>query len=92
MNKDINKPNKKTEIIGLIMLWIGIAMVLLRIFAIKETVLLIIGIILILLGSVVNMTGKVGAEKVVEMTSTYEKAKAKTIAKSIKEGLKDEDK
>lgn len=92
MNKDLNKPNKKIEFIGLILFIIGVVMILLRIFWIKELAVLVVGIFLLLFGAVLNMMGKFGLEKSVEITSSYEKAKAKNIAKGVKEGLKEEEK
>ena len=89
MSRNLNKPNKKLEIIGLIMFVIGASMVLLRIFVIKEAVMLIVGIPLGLFGAVVCSVGRFGLDKTVEMTSAYEKSKAKNIAKGVKEGLKD---
>ena len=92
MNKNLNKPNKKLEISGLIMFVIGIAMILLRVFVIKEMAILVIGIILLGLGAYAYMMGKVGFDKTVEITNAYDIAKSKAIAKAVKEGLKDEDK
>lgn len=92
MNKDLNKPNKKIEFIGLILFIIGVVMILLRIFWIKELAVLVVGILLLLFGAVLNMMGKFGLEKSFEITSSYEKVKAKNIAKGVKEGLKEEEK
>ena len=96
MKNDINKPNKKKEIYGSVLSYVGIAMILLRIFIIKELFILIIGIILVIIGPLIAMQGKLGAEKALETIYeagyAHENAKAKAIAKGFKEVLKDEEK
>lgn len=90
--KDLDKPNKKREIIGNIVLIVGVCVLLIGIFAIKNSLLIFAGISLILFGSAIASIGKLGFQKTVEISSAYEIAKAKAVAKSVKEGLKEDDK
>ena len=91
MNKDVNKPNKKQEILGLVICIIGIIMMLLPLFGPENGKFLVIGIFVLIIGLTNVSIGKLGFEKTIEAGMSLEKFKAKEIAKGIKEGL-DEDK
>ena len=90
-NKDLNKPNKKMEVIGMVLFIAGVLSIVVRVLIVKEPNLTILGIALILIGSVCNSLGKWGLQKTVEVSSAYDIAKAKAVAKGVKEGLKDDD-
>ena len=91
MNKYINKPNKKYEIVGRIIGYIGIIMILLALFGVLKGHFIVIGIFVLLLGGSSSLVGKFGFEKAFETSMYAERLKAREIAKGIKEGLKDDD-
>lgn len=89
--KDINMPNKKMEIVGSIILYIGLIMILLTLFGVLKGHFIVIGIFVCICGLSAYASGKLGLEKAVEASMTVEKMKVREIAKGIKEGLKDDD-
>ena len=89
--RDINKPNKKVEIAGTIIAYIGLIMILLSLFGTLKGYFIVIGIFVFIFGAAIAASGKLGFEKAFEAGITVEKMKAREIAKGIKEGLKDDD-